>query len=115
MQEELRLIEQWWSELDAAARARVLALEGSDHLPGDVAMDLQLAGVSIVAVGVVFEGGQYRGLYEQPAMLIAHLQARRGEGLRGARATSGPPTAATAATAATGVVVQAPVVFARGT
>ena len=79
MQAQLRGIEQWWAQLSTQERARMLALGSAESLPGEVALDLQLAGVPVIALGVVFDGGQYSGLYEQPAVLVAFLRARRGE------------------------------------
>ncbi|NAZ75480.1 hypothetical protein GTQ99_08600 [Kineococcus sp. T13] len=87
VQMQLRGIEQWWSQLDTQERTRVLALDDGQCLPAGVALDLQLAGVPVMALGVVFEDGQYSGLYEQPAVLVAFLRARRGE--HGAAGVSG--------------------------
>lgn len=74
------LIEAWWGQLDESTRRRLLRLAPEDFLPADVALDLQMAGVTVIAVGTVASGNGYDGLYEQPGILLASLQERRRAG-----------------------------------
>lgn len=69
------LFRTWWAEQDQSTRRRVLKLQPGDHLSGDLALDLQMRGFSVVATGVVWSAGEreWIGVYEQPAELLAFL------------------------------------------
>jgi hypothetical protein len=71
------LLRAWWEQVDQATRARLLALGEGDFLPGDLALDAQMAGVSVIAVGTVLVDGGYEALYEQPDALTDLLVHER--------------------------------------
>jgi hypothetical protein len=45
--------ESWWFDADDVTRERALRLEGTDLLPNDMALDLQMAGVTVTAVDTI--------------------------------------------------------------
>ncbi|WP_328291658.1 hypothetical protein OG218_02690 [Kineococcus sp. NBC_00420] len=63
--------------MDQATRARLLALGEGDFLPGDLALDAQMAGVSVIAVGTVLVDSGYEARYEQPDLLADLLVQER--------------------------------------
>jgi hypothetical protein len=70
------LIEGWWDALDDSTQARLRALAEDDFLPAELALDLQMQGVSVIAVGTVQSAQGYVALYEQPdglRQLLRHL------------------------------------------
>ena len=71
------LLRAWWEQVDQATRARLLALGEGDFLPGDLALDAQMAGVSVIAVGTVLVDSGYEALYEQPDVLADLLVHER--------------------------------------
>jgi hypothetical protein len=71
------LLRAWWEQVDQATRARLLALGEGDFLPGDLALDAQMAGVSVIAVGTVLVESDYEALYEQPDVLADLLTEER--------------------------------------
>ncbi|MFD0485544.1 hypothetical protein ACFQ46_23380 [Kineococcus sp. GCM10028916] len=74
------LLRAWWEQVDQATRARLLTLGEGDFLPGDLALDAQMAGVSVIAVGTVLVDGGYEALYEQPDVLTDLLGHEREQG-----------------------------------
>ncbi len=71
------LLRAWWEQVDQATRARLLALGEGDFLPGDLALDAQMAGVSVIAVGTVLVDSGYEARYEQPDLLADLLVQER--------------------------------------
>jgi hypothetical protein len=67
----------WWEQVDQATRARLLALGEGDFLPGDLALDAEMAGVSVIALGTVLVDSGYEALYEQPDVLADLLREER--------------------------------------
>ena len=72
------LVQAWWEQLDEVARRRLLRLAPGDFLPADAALDLQVLGVTVIAVGTVPGEDGYDALYEQPADVVALLAGVRG-------------------------------------
>jgi hypothetical protein len=70
----------WWERLPDARRQHLVALGDDDPLPGVVALDLQMAGVGVLAVGTVARGDGFEGLYEQPEVLRELLEGVRARG-----------------------------------
>ena len=75
-----QLVHAWWRQLDQPARRRLLALSEGDFLPGDLALNAQLAEVSVIAVGTVLVEDGYQALYEQPDALRALLEEEQRAG-----------------------------------
>ncbi|NYD24918.1 hypothetical protein [Kineococcus aurantiacus] len=63
--------------MDETTRQRLLELDVDDFLPPDVALDLQMAGVAVLAVGTVAVPEGYDALYEQPGPLVRVLEGER--------------------------------------
>jgi hypothetical protein len=72
------LVQAWWEQLDEVSRRRLLRLAPEDFLPPDAALDLQMLGVTVIAVGTVAVEDGYDALYEQPADVIELLAGVRG-------------------------------------
>lgn len=71
------LLETWWAQLDQVTRRRLLRLTPEDFLPADVALDLQMVGVRVIAVGTVAVEDGYDALYEQPVDVVDLLADAR--------------------------------------
>ena len=74
------MVEAWWQQLDPVARRRLRALPSDDFLPGDLALDLQVAGMSVIAVGTVEAEDGHEALHEQPDVLVELLDEVRQRG-----------------------------------
>ncbi|WP_337063429.1 hypothetical protein [Kineococcus sp. G2] len=66
---EREAVGAWWQSLGEDDRQRLLAMSAQAYLPSDFAVPLQLAGVTVIAVGTRKVGEHYEGLYEQPHVL----------------------------------------------
>lgn len=71
----------WWAGVDDVTRQRILNLQAGDHVPGDLALAMQLHGVRVLAVGVVWSQmeEEWIGLYEQPPEVIDLLASVSGD------------------------------------
>jgi hypothetical protein len=67
------LVRTWWAQVDEVTRRRLLRLGPGDHLPPDAALDLQMLGVTVIALGTVAVGDGYEALYEQPVDVVEVL------------------------------------------
>jgi hypothetical protein len=73
------LIQRWWQQVAEPTRTRLLGLAAGDFLPSDVALELQMVGVTVIAVGTVAVAEGYDALYEQPEPFREVLEEARGQ------------------------------------